>query len=205
MSDINAVLQDFRCTNCETFFSRAFNLERHLTMCSERVKNVDPRNVYHIRKNLCDKLDSFSIKYTSEQKLFKNLATFDFEPICVQEETFRDTNTTNWIAKLVPRSVSISSNLVEGTFFLCNSHPHHFVASLKGALENLASQSKAKMKNLFLHIETTLKTKLGINLEKLTQRHNRQENARFDMSQDDCYNEICASTPFLQIQKKSNN
>ena len=71
VSNIIAVVQAFRCPNCDTFFSRAFNLERHLTTCSERVKNVCPRNVYQIRETLFDKLDSFGIKYTSEQKLLK--------------------------------------------------------------------------------------------------------------------------------------
>ena len=92
----------------------------------------------------------------SEQKLFQNLANFDFESICVQEEAFRDTNTTTWIGKHVPISVSISSNLVGVPIFVCNSDPHHLVASFIGALEKLASQSKAKMTNLFLDIETTI-------------------------------------------------
>ena len=183
-----------------TLFSTE-HLERHLTTCSERVKNIYPRSVYQIRKTLFDKLDSFGTRYTSEQKLFENLAIFDFESICVQEETFRDTNTTTWIQKHVPISVSISSNLVEEPVFLCNSDPHHLVASFIGALENLASQSKPKMKILLLDIETTTKTKLRSILEEVNQRHNRRERARFDMSQDDCDNEICASTQFLQIQK----
>ena len=55
-------------------------------------------------------------------------------------------------------------------------------ASFIGALEKLASQSKAKMKNLFRDIKTTLKIKLGNVLEKLTQRHEWREDARFDMS-----------------------
>ena len=42
---------------------------------------------------------------------------------------------------------------------------------------------------------------MGKILEKLSQRHNRREPAMFDMSQDKCDNEICASTQFLQIQK----
>ena len=113
VNNINAVFQSFGCPNCDTFFNRTFNLERHLTTCSGRVKNVYPRNVYQIRQTLFDKLDCFGIKYTSEQKLFKSLAKFDFESICVQEETFRDTNTTTWIGKHVPLSVFISSNLVE--------------------------------------------------------------------------------------------
>ena len=78
VNNINAVFQSFRCPNCDTFFNRTFNLERHLTTCSERVKNFSPRNVYQIRETLSDKLDSFDINYTSEQKLFKNLAIFGF-------------------------------------------------------------------------------------------------------------------------------
>ena len=165
------------------------------------MKNVYPRNAYQFRETLFDTLDFFGIKYTSEQKLFKNLAIIDFESIDVQEETFRDTNTTTWIRKHVPISVSISLNLVDEPIFICNSDPHHLVASFIGALENLASKSKAKMKNLFPDIETTISNKLGSVLEKITQHHNRRESARFDKSQDDCDNEICASTQFLQNQK----
>ena len=32
----NAVFQSFRCPNCDTFFNRAPNLERHITKCSEQ-------------------------------------------------------------------------------------------------------------------------------------------------------------------------
>ena len=119
----------------------------------------------------------------------------------MQEDSFKDTDTTKWIGKHIPVLVSISSSLLKEPIFLCNSDPHHLVASFIGVLENLVSQRKAKMKNLFLDIETTIKNKLGSILEKLTQRHNRRESARFDMSQDDCDNEICASTQFLQIQR----
>ena len=167
VSNINAVFLSFRCPNCDTFFNRTFNLERHLTTCSERVKNVYPRKVYQIRETVFDKLDSFGINYTSEQKLFKKLAIFDFESICVQEETFKDTITTTWIGKHVPISVSISPNLVEEPIFLCNSDPHHLVASFIGALENLASRSKAKMKNLFLDIKTTKKLNWAVSWRNL--------------------------------------
>ena len=199
--NIQAVFHFFRCPNCDNFFNKTFNLERHLTTRRERVKNVYPWNVYQIRETLFHKLDSFGIKYTSERKIFKNSAIFDFESICVQEETFRDTITTPCIGKRVKISVSISSNLVEEPIFLCNSDPHHLVASFIGAPENLASQSKAKLKNLFPDIETTKKSKLGYILEKLTYCHNRRESSRFDMSQDDCDNEICLATQILQIQK----
>ena len=201
VSNINAVFQYFRCPNCDTFFSRTFNFEQNLTTCSERVKNVYLRNVYQIRETTFDTLDSFGIKYTSQHKLFKNLAIFDFESICGNEESFKDTKTTTWIGKQIPIWVSNSSNLGEESIFLYNSDPHHLVLSFIGALEGLASQSKAKMKLIFLDVETTIKIKLGSTLDKFSQRHNRREPARFDMSQDDCDNENCASTQFIQIKK----
>ena len=177
-----------------------FGAKRTLTTCSERGKNVYPKRVYQIRETLFHKLDSFGIKYTSEQKLFKNLAIFDFESICVQEESFKDANTTTWIEKHVSISVSISAKLVEEPIFTFNSDPHHLVASFIGALENLAFQSKAKIKNMFPFIKTTIKIRLGSILEKLTQRHNRRESARFGMSQDECDSEICGI--FLDTKKQ---
>ena len=172
VNKINAVFQCFRCPNCGTFSNRTFNLEQDLTTCSEQVRNVYPKNVYQTQETLFDKLDSFGIQYTNEQTLFKNLAVFDFKSISVQKESYKETNTTKWIGKHIPISVSISSNLVKELIFLCNSDPHHLVTSFIGALENLALQSKALLINLFFDIETTIKIKLGGILKKLTQRHN---------------------------------
>ena len=94
------------------------------------------------------------------------------------------------------------SNLLEKPIFLCNSDFHHLGASFFAGLKNLAAQGKAKTMNLFFHIETKRKIKLGSTLEKLTQRNNRREQVRrFDVNQDGCENENCASHQLLQIQK----
>ena len=61
VNNLNAVLRPFRCPNCYTFFNRTSNLQRNLTKCSERVKNVYPKNVYQTQETLFDKLDSFGI------------------------------------------------------------------------------------------------------------------------------------------------
>ena len=82
--------------------------------------------------------------------------------------------------------------------FLGNSDPHHLATSFIGALGNLALQTETITKNFFFDIKTTMKFKLGSILEKLTQRHNRREQADLD----DCDNETCTSTQFLPIQKK---
>ena len=154
------------------------------------MKNVYPKNVYQTQETLFDKLDSFGIEYTSEQTLFKNLAIFEFESICVQEESFKDIDTTKWIGKHIHISVSIALNLVREPIFLCNSNPHHLITSFIGGLDNLTLRSKAIKKNLFFDIETAIKIKQGIILEKLTQGHNRREQADLD----DCDDETCTSS-----------
>ena len=52
VNNINAVFQSFRCPICDNFFSRTFNLERHLTTCSVRVK-MSIRGTYIKPKKLC--------------------------------------------------------------------------------------------------------------------------------------------------------
>ena len=85
--------------------------------------------MYQLQETLFDKIDSFDIPYSDDQKLFITMAIFDFDSICVQENNFRDTDTTTLIGKHVPMSVSISSNLIEQPIFLCNSNTASFVES----------------------------------------------------------------------------
>ena len=139
VSKINALLKAFRCTTCDTFFSKTGNLERHLVTCSHRVKHFYLKNVYELRETLFEKLDAFNIPYGSEQKTFKNLAIFDFESICVKEESYKQTETTRWIGKRVPISISI---LISEPIFLYNANPHHLISSFITALEGF----KAKLR-----------------------------------------------------------
>ena len=173
-----------------------------MVTCSDQVKNFYPKNVYELRETLFEKLDAFNISYKNEQKLFKNLALFDFESICVKENSYKQTETTTWIGKHVPISVSISSNLIPEPFFLCNADPRHLISSFISALEGLATQSKAQMKLNFIEVETAIKIKLCAILEQLNQRRNQAE--RVPNFVDDCIveeEEKDLSTQFLQMQK----
>ena len=199
VNNINALFKAFRCATCETFFSKTGNLERHLVTCSDRVKHIYPKNVYELRETFFEKLDAFNIPYKNEQKLFRNLAMFDFESICVKEDSYKQTETTTWIGKHVLISVSISSNLIPEPNFVLNANPHHLISSFITALEGLATQSKAQMKLNFIEVETAIKIKPCAILEQLNQRGNRLSNFV-----DDCVvgkEEKDLSTQFLQMQE----
>ena len=176
-----------------------------MVACSHRVKHIYPKNVYELRETLFEKLDAFNIPYGSEQKLFINLAIFDFESICVKEESYKQTETTTWIGKHVPISDSISSNMISEPIFLCSANPHHLISSFITDLKELATQSKAQMKLNFIELETAIKIKLCAILEQLNQRRNRAE--KFSNFVDDCIaeEEEDLSTQFLQMQKNQLN
>ena len=204
VSDLISFFKSFRCSSCDSIFSKTGNLERHLITCSERVNHIYPKNVYQFRETLFEKLDSSNIPHKEDQKLFKNLAVFDFESICNKEEAYKETETTKWIGKHVPISVSISSNLIPEPIFLCNSDPRHLVSSFVSTLEGLATQSKAQMKLRFIEVETAIKIKNSSSLQQLNQRHSQRERV-IDYDNDDFFNETAEekelSTQFLQMQK----
>ena len=160
-------------------------------------------NVYQLRETLFDKLDSFGIQYTDNQKLFTNLAVFDFESVCIPEEKFKNTETTTWIRKHVPISVLIYSNLIAELLFLCNSNPRDLVESFIASVEGLATKSKTQMKLEFLEVETAIKSKPTRTLEALNE-HRYRSQCFFEFV-DHCFEddneEKDASTHFLQMQK----
>ena len=174
-----------------------------MVTCSDRVKQIYPKSVYKLGKTLLEKLDSFNIPYRTKQKLFKNLAIFDFESICVKEaNSYKQTETATWIGKHVPISVSISSNLISEPIFLCNTNPHHLISSFISALDGLATQSKAQLKLNFIEVETAIKIKMCAILEQLKQKRNRAK--RVPNFVEDCIveeEEKDLPKQFLQMQK----
>ena len=168
---------------------------------SERVKHIYPTNVYQLRDTLFEKLDSFDIQYTYDQKLFNNLAVFDLASICIPEEKFKNTERTTWIGKHVPISVSMSSNLIAMPIFLCNSNLRDLFESFLDSVEGLATQSKAQIKMKFLEVETAIKSKLTRTVEFLSKRRCRNQRLfefEDEFSEDD-NGEKDASTQFWQF------
>ena len=66
--------------------------------------------------------------------------------------------------------MSISSNLLQETIFLCNKDPKTLIVSFVEALEELASKSKAEILQKFSPIENAIKTRVSAFFEKLNGR-----------------------------------
>ena len=139
-NDFDSFFKCFRCPSCDTLFNKSDNFNKHLLRCKDRVKHIYPKNVYELREILFEKLEGFSLPVSQDNKLFNNLAIFDFESICVPTEELKETQTTIWIGKHVPISVSISSNLIDEPIFLYNKDPQNLIIDFVSNLELLAEQ-----------------------------------------------------------------
>ena len=158
--------------------------------------------MYTLRETLFDKLDGFGISYNDDQKLFKNLAIFDFESICVTSEQLKYTNTTTWIGKHEPISVSISSNLIDEPVFLCDKEPKALIISFVEAIEDLANGSKTEMRTKFSSIEAIIRARDNAICENLNKRKDQNASAfkcEDEGSEED--DEADMSTQFLEKQK----
>ena len=95
--------------------------------CKDRVRHIYPENVYTLRETLFHNLEGFNIPVSKENTLFNNLAIFDFESICAPSDELKATQTTTWIGKHVPISVSTSLNLIDEPDFLYNKDPQKLI------------------------------------------------------------------------------
>ena len=88
-NDIDSFFKCFRCPSCDTFFNKTDNVNKHLLRCKDRVRHIYPKNVYELRETLFEKLEGFNLPVSEDNKLFNNLAIFDFESICVPTEELK--------------------------------------------------------------------------------------------------------------------
>ena len=201
VNNINSLFKAFRCTTCDTFFSKTGNLERHLVTCNERVKHIYPKNVYELKRFLKSWMHS-----TSHLEMSKNCSRIwqylTLSPLVSRKQTHTNKLRLQRGSGSMYLFQFISSNLIPEPIFLCNANPHHLISSFITALEGLPTQSKAQIKLSFIEVETAIKIKLCAILEQLNQRRNRAE--RVSNFVDDCIveeEEKNLSTQFLQMQK----
>ena len=201
---MNSFFKSFSCSTFDTIFSKTVNLGRHLITCSERVRHIYPKNVYQLRETLCEKLDSFNIPYREYQKLFKNLAVFDFESICNKEETYKKLKVQNGLEKMSLYQFQFRQTYYPNPLIFFSSDPRHLVSSFVSTLEGLATQSKAQMKLSFIEVETAIKIKLSSILQQLNQGHSQRERV-IDYDNDEYFNDTAEekelSTQYLQMQE----
>ena len=150
-----------------------------------------------------EKLEGFNLPVSEDNKLFNNLAFFDFESIFVPTEELKETQTTTWIEKHLPISVSVSSNLIDEPIFLYNKDLQNLLIDFVSNLELLAEKNKLEMRTKFQDIGVAINERLKKIFDQLNERSKNYSSSKFEYK-DDCIEdsgEADMSTQFLRSQK----
>ena len=111
--DINMYCHSWRCRNCEqALWKNPKDLLRHERTCTEGIKRVYKGGVYHPPSSVFERLDDESIVVGDSLRYYPYRATFDFECYFNDERLPTNTDHVEWIARHVPLSVSVASNVL---------------------------------------------------------------------------------------------
>ena len=99
-----------------------------------------PTTRTHYGKQYSGKSTISKLPTTKDINYFAIIALFDFESICVPTEELKIIETTTWIGKHVPTSVSVFSSLQDDPILLCEKDPELLIIAFVSNLELLAEK-----------------------------------------------------------------
>ena len=110
--DIKGYCHSYKCSKCEnSLWKSPPLLERHELTCKEGVRHIYNGGVYHTTPSVFQRLDDEGITVADTLRFYPYRATFDFECFFDGENLPTDSDRVQWIARHVPLSVSMASNV----------------------------------------------------------------------------------------------
>ena len=110
--DINMYCHSWRCRNCEqALWKCPYDLHRHELTCEAGVNRIYKGGVYRPPSSVFERLDDEGIVVSDSLRYYPYRSTFDFECYFDGENIPTNTDHVEWIARHVPLSVSIASNV----------------------------------------------------------------------------------------------
>ena len=110
--DIKAYSHSYKCSKCEHSLRKyPAWLERHELTCEAGVRHVYKGGVYHTTPSVFQRLDDEGITVADTLRFYPYRATFDFECFFDGEDIPANSDRVQWIARHVPLSVSVASNV----------------------------------------------------------------------------------------------
>ena len=112
IKDINTYCHSWRCRNCETsLWKSPYHLHRHESTCEAGVNRIYKGVVYQPPSSIFQRLDDEGITVPEALRFYPFRATFDFECFFDRDNVPADSDKVHWIARHVPLSVSLASNV----------------------------------------------------------------------------------------------
>ena len=110
--DIGKYCHSYRCRKCgDSLWKRPWELHRHESTCEAGVNRIYKGGVYQPPSSIFQRLDDEGITVPEALRFYPFRATFDFECFFDRDNVPADSDKVHWIARHVPLSVSLASNV----------------------------------------------------------------------------------------------
>ena len=112
IKDIRMYSHSYKCSKCEqALWKSPYDLHRHERTCEGGIRRVYKGGVYHPPPSVFERLDDEGIVVDEGLRYYPYRATFDFECFFTGDKLPADTDHVQWVARHVPLSVSVASNV----------------------------------------------------------------------------------------------
>ena len=112
IQDMKSYSHSYMCSKCENSLCKYPSLlKRHELTCEAGVRHVYNGGVYHPPPSVFERLDDEGIVVDEGLRYYPYRATFDFECFFTGDNLPADTDHVQWVARHVPLSVSVASNV----------------------------------------------------------------------------------------------
>ena len=132
--DINMYCHSWRCSNCEqALWKCPYDLHRHELTCEAGVNRIYKGGVYGPPSSVFERLDDEGIVVGDSLRYYPYRATFDFECYFDGENIPTNTDHVQWIARHVPLSLSMASNVPgheDAQCYITNGDSNKWVADM---------------------------------------------------------------------------
>ena len=112
IQDMKSYSHSYMCSKCEaSMWKYPSKLEKHELTCESGVRHVYNGGVYHTTPSIFQRLDDEGITVPEALRFYPFRATFDFECFFDSKNLPADSDRVQWIARHVPLSASLASNV----------------------------------------------------------------------------------------------
>ena len=156
IQDRRMYCHSYRCRKCgDSLWKDAWHLRNHESTCTGGVRRVYPGGVYHSTPSVFERLADENIRVAEALQYYPYRATFDFECWFDTEHLPADSAQVHWVARHVPLSVSVASNVPgheQVTCIVTDGDVNKLVSTMMTVLQAMSEAAYDKIKDSYDHV-----------------------------------------------------
>ena len=182
IQDIGMYCHSYRCRKCgDSLWKWQRDLHRHESVCVGGIRRIYSGGVYRPPSSVFERLDDEGIVVGDSLRYYPYRATFDFESFFDKSNLPPDSNTLQWVARHIPLSVSVASNVPgyePALCFVTDGDADKLVEAMMAHLITLSDAAYESLLPSYKDVLACLKERASVWDEVAATAHDDDENGK---------------------------